>query len=364
MMAPSSATLRPIPRIFAGKHVLLIGGTGSLGQALTRRLLSGDLGVPERIVILSRDEAKQHQMRVAYSHLRQPTDEVIYANFKRTLQFRIGDVRSYDSIALALDRIDVVVAAAALKQVPTCEYFPHEATLTNVIGTQNLVTAVARAAHPVEAIVGISTDKAVHPVNVMGMTKALQERLLIAAQLSLPDTRVLLVRYGNVLASRGSVIPLFREQIRSGGPVTITSPEMTRFLLSLSDAVDAIAILVRDGKGGEILVPKIASARIVDIARAMVGGRAVETVVTGIRPGEKVHEVLIAAEESPRTVDRGSHYVVRPLLPELAPPPAVPVREAWEYTSASGPMPSESVERLLRDHGLLDLEDTAAECLR
>src|SRR5207249_8397603 len=175
---------------FDGKRILVTGGTGSLGKTLVKRLLSGEVGEPDRIVVFSRDEAKQHQMRLDFEHRGSQTDEIVYQNFRRRLQFRIGDVRDFNAVATALQGIDIVVNAAALKQVPTCEYFPFEAVQTNIGGPNNLVNAIMRHRLPVEVIVGVSTDKAVAPINVMGMTKALQERLLISAQLNLPDTRV------------------------------------------------------------------------------------------------------------------------------------------------------------------------------
>jgi len=191
------------------KTVVITGGTGSLGKVLVRRLLSGELGKPNKIIVFSRDEAKQHAMRLAYQHLRAATDEVIYSNFEQLVQFQIGDVRDYHSVSAVLRDADVVFNAAALKQVPTCEYFPFEAVLTNITGPENIVRAIQEHHLSVETVVGISTDKACKPVNVMGMTKALQERIFIQANMRCPDTRFICVRYGNVLASRGSVIPLF-----------------------------------------------------------------------------------------------------------------------------------------------------------
>ena len=196
----------------------MTGGTGSLGQVLVRRLLAGDVGVPRKVIVLSRDEAKQHEMRLGYQHRRVSTDEVIYRNFEQALEFRIGDVRSYGDLCSALRGCDVVFHCAALKQVPTCEYFPEQALLTNCVGATNLVRAIGEHQLPVETVVGISTDKACKPVNVMGMTKALAERILTAANVLNPATRFVCVRYGNVLASRGSVVPLFLEQIRRGRP--------------------------------------------------------------------------------------------------------------------------------------------------
>ena len=217
---------RPATHVFHGKRVLITGGTGSLGKTLVRRLLDDTQFGPDRIVVLSRDEAKQHQMRLDFERLRASTDEVVFDNFRRRLQFRIGDVRDFDAVSLALRDIDIVINAAAMKQVPTCEYFPFEAINTNVTGAHNIVTAIHRHRLAVEAVVGISTDKAVMPVNVMGMSKALQERLYIAAQVALPEVRMLVVRYGNVMASRGSVIPLFQQQIRAGIDGQLVQPPL------------------------------------------------------------------------------------------------------------------------------------------
>ena len=189
--------------ILEGKSILVTGGTGSLGRALVRRILSGEVGNPKKVIVLSRDEAKQHAMRVAYLNRQVTTDEVIYRNFEKVLEFRIGDVRSYADVCSALRGVDVVANAAALKQVPTCEYFPREAVRTNVEGAANVVQAVREAHHEVETVIGISTDKACKPINVMGMTKALQERIFLEASLE-SSSRFLCVRYGNVLASRGS----------------------------------------------------------------------------------------------------------------------------------------------------------------
>ena len=304
-------------RPLEGKRVLVTGGTGSLGQVLVRRLLGGAAGDPAKIIVFSRDEAKQHQMRIGYLERHAATDEVIYSNFDRMLDFRIGDVRDPHSVAAVLRDADVVFNAAALKQVPTCEYFPAEAVQTNIGGPENIVRAIREHRLPVETVVGISTDKACKPVNVMGMTKAIQERILIRANLDCPETRFVCVRYGNVLASRGSVIPLFIEQIANGGPVTITTPEMTRFFLGLDRAVDTILAALEFGGPGDTYIPRVPAARMTDIAAALIGDGEVETVFTGIRPGEKTHEILVSEEEAHRTVARGEHYVILPMLPEL-----------------------------------------------
>jgi UDP-glucose 4-epimerase len=303
--------------MLTNKTILITGGTGSLGKVLTRRLLSGEMGTPKKIIIFSRDEAKQHEMRVNYHNLRSPTEEVIYNNFKQLLEFRIGDIRDYWSVSAVLRGVDIVFNAAALKQVPSCEYFPFEAIRTNIEGPENIVRAIRENDLPVETVVGISTDKACKPVNVMGMTKALQERIFIRANLDCPHTRFICVRYGNVLASRGSVIPLFHEQINSGGPVTITTSDMTRFLLSLDQAVDTIFAAVRHAKPGETYIPRVPSAKVTDIAQILIGDRPVKTVITGIRPGEKIHEILISEEEAHRSIERNPYYVILPMLPEL-----------------------------------------------
>jgi FlaA1/EpsC-like NDP-sugar epimerase len=346
--------------LFTGKHILITGGTGSLGKTLVKRLLVGDDGEPERIIVFSRDEAKQHQMRLDFSNRRNQTEEILYENFHRRLQFHIGDVRDYDSVAMALQGVDIVINAAALKQVPTCEYFPYEAVRTNVHGPANIVNAIVRNRLPVETVVGVSTDKAVSPINVMGMTKALQERLFISSQLALHNTRVVIVRYGNVMASRGSVIPLFHHQILNGGPVTLTDTGMTRFLFTLSDAVDTIFEAIRSAHPGEIYVPLIPSGHITDVAHALIGDRNIEVVITGIRPGEKIHELLISSEESPRVEKRNSYYCIRSLLPEVAAAGPGLSTDLWEYSSGAAPGTYEEVRGLLEARGLLDLTSTAS----
>jgi FlaA1/EpsC-like NDP-sugar epimerase len=353
--------------LLKGKNVLITGATGSLGKVLLRRVLSGEAGQVARLVAMSRDEAKQHEIRVEYQKQRSATDEVIYRNFMDRLSFRIGDVRDYASVSAALHGIDIVFNAAALKQVPTCEYFPFEAVQTNVVGPENIVRAIRDLRLPVETVVGISTDKAVKPVNVMGMTKALQERIFVRANLELPRTRFVIVRYGNVLASRGSVIPLFHEQIRSGGPVTITDIKMTRFLLSLDDAVDLIFAAVRGAQRGETYIPRVPGARVIDVAKALIGERRIEMVTTGIRPGEKLHEILISEEEAHRTSRRGAFYVIGALLPEIY--GVGDGREEGienEYSSADDLLSTEGVLDLLQRRRLMvgDSEGLEGELLR
>ena len=335
-----------------GKRILVTGGTGSLGRKLVERLLRGEMGTPTRVTVFSRDEAKQHQMRLDYLQQGVATDEVIYRKARDVLDFCIGDVRDYDSVASALRQVEVVFHAAALKQVPTCEYFPYEAVRTNVLGPQNLVRALRENNTPVELIIGISTDKACQPINVMGMTKALQERIFIEANRHCPDVRLMCVRYGNVVASRGSVIPLFLEQIENGGPVTVTTPEMTRFLLSLDRAVDTVFAAVRSGQRGETYISKLPSVRIVDLVRVLIGDRPVEITYTGIRPGEKVHEVLVSEEECFRTVERDGYYVVCSILPELRLKEFKEPALQGEYSSRDDILDPVALKELLRQTGI------------
>jgi len=338
--------------LFKDKVVLITGGTGSLGKVLTRRLLSNQSDSPRKIIIFSRDEAKQHFMRVEYQQKMKATDEIIYRDFERLVEFRIGDVRNYNSVCAALNGVDIVVNAAALKQVPSCEYFPSEAVQTNIGGAENIVRAISQNHIPVETVVGVSTDKACKPVNVMGMTKALQERVFINANVEIPQTRFVCVRYGNVLASRGSVIPLFHEQIKSGGPVTITTDDMTRFLLSLDRAVDTILAALENAYRGEIYVPRVPSSRIVDVATALIEDRDIKIIVTGIRPGEKVHEILVSNEEAWNTYDRGEHYAIKPMLPELwQEEPGLDALQK-EYSSGDSVLSLEETKQLLYSHHL------------
>ena len=352
---------------FEGKRILITGGTGSLGKTLTKRILSGKHGTPERVIIFSRDEAKQHEMRMSYLQRRVATDEVIFHNFERTLEFAIGDVRDFSSVAQACSQADIVFNAAALKQVPSCEYFPYEAVRTNIEGPENIVRAISELRLPVSTVVGISTDKACKPVNVMGMTKALQERIFLAANLRSEATRFICARYGNVLASRGSVIPLFHDQIRSGGPVTITTPDMTRFLLSLEQAVDTIVAAVEHAAPGETFIPRVPAALVTDIAEILIGDRPIETEVIGIRPGEKVHESLISDEEATRTVERGEYYAIRSMLPEVDSSDGEPAALVGEFSSDRFVMDRDGTRSLLERNGLLlseSSEPLADELLR
>jgi FlaA1/EpsC-like NDP-sugar epimerase len=304
-----SVASKAYDQCLAGKRVLITGGTGSLGTALVRRLLSGRHGTVAGVTVFSRDEFKQFHLGAA---LRRE-----YADCNSRLRFRLGDVRDFAAVQHVIRSVDVVFHAAALKQVPQCEFNPIEAVQTNVIGLANVVRA-SSACLQVEAVIAASSDKACHPVNVMGMTKALQERVLIAASLDAPNTRFMCARYGNVVGSRGSVVETFLAQIRNGGPVTLTRSDMTRFLLTLPDAVDALVAVYRFGRDGEIFVPQARATRIDSLAQCLVGDRPIELVETGLRPGEKIHEVLVSADEIERTTQRDGYYVIAPMLQKHA----------------------------------------------
>ncbi len=340
--------------IFDGKRVLVTGGTGSFGQMFVRRILTGEVGTPKKVIVLSRDEAKQHDMRISYLHKSVVTDDIIYRNFMNVLEFRIGDVRNYADVCSAVKDADIVINAAALKQVPACEYFPAQAVLTTCLGAINIVNAIQENDYPVDTVMAISTDKAAKPVNVMGMTKALQERLFISANILNQKTRFIAVRYGNVLASRGSVIPLFLDQIKHGGPVTITDPEMTRFLLSLDEAVDTVLEALKHAKRGETYVPNAPSSTVMNIAEALIGKRAIKTKVIGVRPGEKMHEIMISEEEVYHCVKRGKYYAILPMLPELRKLHAVESRAfTKEFSSQDNVLDPVETVKMLKRHRLL-----------
>lgn len=339
--------------VFEGKRILVTGGTGSMGKTFVRRALSGAHGTPRKVVVLSRDEGKQHDMRISYLNRKAVTDEVIYRNFMNVLEFRIGDVRDYGNVCSAVRDADIVVNAAALKQVPTCEYFPAQAVLTNCLGAYNIVRAIEEHRFPVESVLSISTDKACKPVNVMGMTKAVQERIIVSANIVNPSTRFVCVRYGNVLASRGSVIPLFHDQIGNGGPVTVTVPGMTRFLLTLDQAVDTTLRAIQEARPGEIYVPKAPSATVMNLAKALVGDREIEINVTGVRPGEKMHEIMVSEEEANHTVRRGDYYAILPMLPELQRGPHEPNAFTREFSSEDHVLDLAGTVALLQRHRLM-----------
>ncbi|MGX1930502.1 polysaccharide biosynthesis protein [Flagellimonas sp. 2504JD4-2] len=279
--------------MFKGKTLLITGGTGSFGNAVLDRFLQTDIG---EIRIFSRDEKKQDDMR---TRLRNPK-----------IKFYIGDVRDYNSIHHAMNGVDYVFHAAALKQVPSCEFFPIEAAKTNVFGTQNTIDAAV--ANNVGKIICLSTDKAAYPINAMGISKALMEKVAVAASRNIPEgsTTVCLTRYGNVMASRGSVIPLFVNQIKEGNPLTVTDPNMTRFLMSLEDAVDLVLFAFEHGNQGDLFVNKAPSSTIGDLAEAV---RSLfkadnDIKVIGTRHGEKLYETLCTREEMQKAVDMGDFY--------------------------------------------------------
>jgi UDP-glucose 4-epimerase len=331
---------------FKHKTILITGGTGSLGNALLSRLLKERV-IPDKIIIFSRDELKQHNMRLQYLNQPIATDEIIYNNFKELVTFKIGDVRDYHSVVNVLKDVNVVFNTAAIKQVPVAEYNPIEAIKTNILGVQNMIMAISEHDLPVETFVGISTDKACKPINAYGMTKALMERMVIAANLS-SKTRYILCRYGNVMSSRGSVIPLFKEQIRIGKEVTLTTKDMTRFMMNLNQAVDTVFATYAFAHCGEIYVPKVKSARIEDVAISMIGKRKIPITVIGIRPGEKIHEILISSEEMFHVTDKDNYYVIHPLLPELYKCKYTKC-EMSEYSSSMGVMNPVEISTLLEN---------------
>lgn len=275
------------------KVLLITGGTGSFGNAVLRRFLSTELA---EIRIFSRDEKKQEDMRIAFND--------------RKMKFYIGDVRDYESISSAMKGVNYVFHAAALKQVPSCEFYPMEALRTNVIGTENVLNAASAAG--AERVVVLSTDKAVYPINAMGISKAMAEKVMVAkARLQQADATVFCAtRYGNVMASRGSVIPLFISQIKAGQPLTITDPNMTRFLMSLEDSVDLVLYAYENGNQGDIFVQKAPASTIAVIAQALqeIFNRNTGISVIGTRHGEKLYETLISREEMAHAVDMGGYY--------------------------------------------------------
>ena len=293
---------------FAGKRVLVTGGTGSFGHQIADRLLEEG---PTEIRIFSRDEDKQVRMSEEYGMGHQ------YPR-KDALNFVIGDVRNPDSVREAVRGIDVIFHAAALKQVPSCEYHVWEAVQTNVIGAQNVIQAALE--ENVATVVAVSTDKAVKPVNAMGMTKSIQEKLFTAANFHNSGKRTMFtcVRYGNVVGSRGSVIPLFKRQIEAGGPITITDTRMTRFVLTLAEAIELVFHAANKGKGGETFVLKIPAALVTDVADVMIEALApkqkIAVDIVGIRPGEKIHEVLVSEAEAVRTIEDELSYVILPQI--------------------------------------------------
>ena len=282
--------------MFKDKVLLITGGTGSFGNAVLRRFLKTDIG---EIRIFSRDEKKQDDMRKIYNNPK--------------LKFYIGDVRDYNSVMDVMRGVDFVFHAAALKQVPSCEFYPVQAVYTNILGTENVLNAAI--ASKVKKVVCLSTDKAAYPINAMGMSKALMEKVIVAKgrNINEEETTICLTRYGNVMASRGSVIPLFIDQVRNGKPITITDPSMTRFMMSLDQAVDLVLFAFKNGKNGDLFIQKSPAATIEVLAHAMkdiLGKPEHEVKIIGTRHGEKLYEVLMTKEEKVRAIDMGEYFRV------------------------------------------------------
>jgi len=284
---------------FTNKTLMITGGTGSFGNAVLNRFLKTDIG---EIRIFSRDEKKQDDMRHEY--------QAKYPEFADKIRFYIGDVRSIDSIKSAMHGVDYIFHAAALKQVPSCEFFPMEAVRTNVIGTDNVLSAAIDEG--VKAVICLSTDKAAYPVNAMGISKAMEERVAVARSRNTTTTKICCTRYGNVMCSRGSVIPLWIEQIKAGNPITITEPKMTRFIMSLDEAVDLVLFAFEHGTNGDILVQKAPACTIETLAKAVTSlfNPQTEIKVIGIRHGEKLYETLLTNEECSNAIDMGDFYRV------------------------------------------------------
>ena len=286
--------------IFKDKVLMITGGTGSFGNAVLRRFLRTDIG---EIRIFSRDEKKQDDMRHEY--------QARYPEESHKIKFYIGDVRSLESVRGAMPGVDYIFHAAALKQVPSCEFFPMEAVKTNVVGTDNVLTAAIEQG--VESVICLSTDKAAYPINAMGITKAIEEKVALAKSRYSGKTKICCTRYGNVMCSRGSVIPLWIDQIRQGNPITLTEPKMTRFIMSLDEAVDLVLFAFEHGENGDILVQKAPACTIGTQAEAvceLFGGKKEDIKVIGIRHGEKMYETLLTKEECAKAEDMGDFYRV------------------------------------------------------
>lgn len=286
--------------LFTNKTLMITGGTGSFGNAVLNRFLKTDIG---EIRIFSRDEKKQDDMRHEFQAKMPEVAEKI--------KFYIGDVRDLASVKNAMHGVDYIFHAAALKQVPSCEFFPMEAVRTNVIGTDNVLTAAIEEG--VKAVICLSTDKAAYPINAMGITKAIEEKVAVAKSRNSGNTKICCTRYGNVMCSRGSVIPLWIDQIRNGNPITVTEPKMTRFIMSLDEAVDLVLFAFEHGVNGDILVQKAPACTIQTQAEAvceLFGGKKEDIKMIGIRHGEKMYETLLTNEECAHAVDLGNFYRV------------------------------------------------------
>ena len=286
--------------LFTGKTLMITGGTGSFGNAVLNRFLKTDIG---EIRIFSRDEKKQDDMRHEFQAKMPEVAEKI--------KFYIGDVRDLQSVKGAMHGVDYIFHAAALKQVPSCEFFPMEAVRTNVIGTDNVLTAAIEEG--VECVICLSTDKAAYPINAMGITKAIEEKVSVAKSRMSGKTKICCTRYGNVMCSRGSVIPLWIDQIKNGNPITITEGSMTRFIMSLEEAVDLVLFAFEHGENGDLLIQKAPACTIQTQAEAvceLFGGKKEDIKVIGIRHGEKMYETLLTNEECAKAVDMGNFYRV------------------------------------------------------
>ena len=286
--------------IFKDKVLLITGGTGSFGNAVLNRFLATDI---KEIRIFSRDEKKQDDMRHEY--------QVKMPEVADKIKFYIGDVRDLQSCKNAMHGVDYIFHAAALKQVPSCEFFPMEAVKTNVIGTENVLTAAIEEG--VESVICLSTDKAAYPINAMGITKAIEEKVAVAKSRMSGKTKICCTRYGNVMCSRGSVIPLWIDQIKAGNPITVTEPSMTRFIMSLDEAVDLVLFAFEHGENGDLLIMKAPACTIKTQAEAvceLFGGKKEEIKVIGIRHGEKMYETLLTNEECAKAIDMGNFYRV------------------------------------------------------
>lgn len=286
--------------LFKGKTLMITGGTGSFGNAVLNRFLKTDIG---EIRIFSRDEKKQDDMRHEF--------QAKMPDVADKIKFYIGDVRDLQSVKNAMHGVTYIFHAAALKQVPSCEFFPMEAVRTNVIGTDNVLTAAIEEG--VESVICLSTDKAAYPINAMGITKAIEEKVAVARSRNSGKTKICCTRYGNVMCSRGSVIPLWIEQIKNGQPITITEPKMTRFIMSLDEAVDLVLFAFEHGENGDLLIQKAPACTIMTQAQAvceLFGGKREDIRVIGIRHGEKMYETLLTNEECAKAVDMGKFYRV------------------------------------------------------
>ncbi len=286
--------------LFMGKTLMITGGTGSFGNAVLNRFLQTDI---KEIRVFSRDEKKQDDMRHDF--------QVKMPEYSDKIKFYIGDVRDLQSVKSAIHGVDYIFHAAALKQVPSCEFFPMEAVRTNVIGTDNVLTAAIDEG--VERVICLSTDKAAYPINAMGITKAIEEKVSVAKSRMSGKTKICCTRYGNVMCSRGSVIPLWIDQIKAGNPITVTEPSMTRFIMSLEEAVDLVIFAFEHGENGDILIQKAPACSIglqAEAVAELFGGEKESIKVIGIRHGEKMYETLLTNEECEKAIDMGNFYRV------------------------------------------------------